>query len=92
MLKLKEPYVAINEPLLNIKPGQTELLVFGTNQLLAKIHKNLEVIYNHQMINVTTKYLGVELTSSLNLNSQQKLQEGIISTKNTTSPQTPLDK
>ena len=61
-----------NELLLNLKPGKTELLVFGTNQRLAKITKNLEVIHSHQVINVTTlyKYLGVELTSSLNLNSQ----------------------
>ena len=61
-----------NKLLLNLKPGKTELLVFGTNQRLAKIPKYLEVIYNHQVINVTTlyKYLVVELTSSLNLNSQ----------------------
>ena len=61
-----------NELLLNLKPGQTKLLVFGTNQWLAKIPKNLKVIYNHQVINVTTsyKYHGVELTSPLNLNSQ----------------------
>ena len=61
-----------NELLLNLKPGKTELLLFGTNQRLAKIPRDLEVIYNFQLINVTTtyKYLGVELTSSLNLNSQ----------------------
>ena len=61
-----------NELLLNLKPGKTELLVFGTNQPLAKMPKNLKVIYNHQVINVTTssKYLGVELTSSPTLNSQ----------------------
>ena len=60
------------ELLLNLKPCKTELLVFGTNQRVAKIPKNLEVTYSHQVINVTTsyKYLGVELTSSLNLNSQ----------------------
>ena len=85
MIKFKEPYIAINEPLLNLKPGQTELLVFGTNELFATIHKNLEIIHNHHMINITTnittKYLGVELTSSLNLNSQQKLEKAIISTK-----------
>ena len=42
------------------------------NLRLAKIPKNLGVTYNHQVINVTTsyKYLGVELTNSLNLNSQ----------------------
>ena len=61
-----------NKLLLNLKPEKTELLVFGRNQRLAKIPKNLEVICNQQVINVTIsyKYLGVELTSSLNLNSQ----------------------
>ena len=61
-----------NKLLLNLKPGKTELLIFGRNQRLAKIPKNLEVICNQQVINVTIsyKYLGVELTSSLNLNSQ----------------------
>ena len=55
-----------NELSLNLKPVKTELLVFGTNQRLAKIPKNLKVIYNHQVINVTNsyKYHGVELTSS----------------------------
>ena len=58
--------------LLNLKPGKTELLVFCRNQRLAKIPNNLEIICNQQVINVTIsyKYLGVELTSSLNLNSQ----------------------
>ena len=61
-----------NKLLLNLKPGKTELLVFGRNQRPAKITKNLEVICNQQVINVTISYkhLGVELTSSLNLNSQ----------------------
>ena len=36
-----------NELLLNLNPGKTELR-------LAKIPKNLKVIYNHQVINVTT--------------------------------------
>ena len=46
-----------NELLLNLKPSKTELLVFGTNQRLA-------------MIPTLYKFRGVELTSSLNLNSQ----------------------
>ena len=47
-------------------------MVFGTNQWLAQIPKNLEVIYKHLVINfiISYKYLGVELTSSPNLNSQ----------------------
>ena len=61
-----------NELLLNLKPSKAELLVFGTNQRLAMIPKNLEVVYNHLVNNATTsyKFRGVELTSSLNLNCQ----------------------
>ena len=45
-----------NELLFSLKPSKTELLAFGTNQRLAEIPKNLEVIYNDQVINVTTSY------------------------------------
>ena len=71
MNRLSE-WFTLNQLLLNLKPGKTELLVFDTNRSSAKIHKHLEVTYNHQLINVITsnKYLGVELARSLNLNSQ----------------------
>ena len=69
MGELKEPsdtnrlskWFIENELLLNLKPGKTESLVFGTNQLLAKIPINLEVTSNHQLIIVTIsdKYRAV---------------------------------
>ena len=47
------------------------MLVFGTNQRLAKIPKNLGVLYKHHVNICTTsfKYRGVELISPQNLNS-----------------------
>ena len=36
-------WFTLNQLLLNLKPGKTELLVFDTNRSLAKIHKHLEV-------------------------------------------------
>ena len=60
-----------NELLINLKPGKTKLLLFGTSQLIAKINKNFEVKFNNQYINETKsyKYLGVEVDHILNLNS-----------------------
>ena len=60
-----------NELLINLKPGKTELLLFGTSQRIAKINKNFEVKFNNQYINETKshKYLGVEVDHTLNLNS-----------------------
>ena len=51
-----------NELLINLKPGKTELLLFGTSQRIAN---------NNQYINETKsyKYLGVEVDRTLNLNS-----------------------
>ena len=61
-----------NEMILNLKPGKTELLLFGTHQKLSKIPRELIVCYNHRKIHNTKsyKYLGVEINASLNLNSQ----------------------
>ena len=52
-----------NELLINLKPGKTELLLFGTFQRIAKTNKNVEVKFNNQYINETKsyKYLGVEV-------------------------------
>ena len=60
-----------NELMLNMKRGKTELLLFGTPQRLAKTPRDLNVNYNQQRIHVTKsyKYLGIEVNSSLNLNS-----------------------
>ena len=60
-----------NKLLLNMKPEKTELLLFGINQRLSKVPRELNIYYNHQKINVTKsyKYLGVEVTGSLNMHS-----------------------
>ena len=60
-----------NELLTNLKPGKTELLLFGTSQRIAKINKSFEVKFNNQYINETKsyKYLGVEVDHTLNLNT-----------------------
>ena len=60
-----------NELLINLKPGKTELLLFGTSQRIAKTNKNFEVKFNNQYISETKsyKYLGVESDHTLNLNS-----------------------
>ena len=59
-----------NELLINLKPGKTELLLFGTSQRIAKINKSFEVKFNNQYINETKsyRYLDVEVDHTLNLN------------------------
>ena len=70
MNRLSEWFIE-NKLLLNFKPGRTNLLVFGTNQQLTKIPKNLEITYNHQVIMVLSLKgsLKIKLPRSLNLNS-----------------------
>ena len=60
-----------NELLINLKPGKTELLQFGTSQRIVKINKSFEVKFSNQYINETKsyKYLGVEVDHTSNLNS-----------------------
>ena len=60
-----------NELLMNLKPGKTEVLMFGTAQRIAKTNKELDIKFKNQRINVTNtyKYLGIEIDSSLNMNS-----------------------
>ena len=60
-----------NELLINLKPGKTELLLFGTSQRIAKTNKNFKVKFNNQYINETKsyKYLSVEVDHTLKLNS-----------------------
>ena len=59
-----------NELLINLKPGKTELLLFGYSQRIVKTNKNFEVKFNNKYINETKsyKYLGVEVDHTLNLN------------------------
>ena len=56
---------------MNLKPGKTELLLFGTSQRIARTNKNFEMKFNNQYTNETKsyKYLGVEVDHTLNLNS-----------------------
>ena len=60
-----------NELILNLKKGNTETLLFGTAQRIAKTDESLSVKYKNTIINTTNeyKYLGVEIEGSLNLNS-----------------------
>ena len=46
-------------------------MLFGTSQKLAKLDDNLNIRYREKSINVTLeyKYLGIEIDSTLNLNS-----------------------
>ena len=60
-----------NELLINLKPGKTELLLFGTSQRIAKTNKNFLVKFNNKYNNETKsyKYPGVKVDHPLNLNS-----------------------
>ena len=60
-----------NELLLNLKPGKTEVLSFGTSKKLSMLEREIEIKIMNQPINVTNsyKYLGVEIEHSLDLNS-----------------------
>lgn len=70
-LKNLRVWLEENELLLNMKPGKTEVLLFGTSKRIATTNRNLEVKFMEKPINVTGtyKYLGVEIDQSLNLNS-----------------------
>ena len=62
-----------NDLILNLNKGKTEAMMFGTNKSL-KSHPSLNVCYQHNAVEVTKsyKYLGVEIDSTLNLNTQFK--------------------
>ena len=64
-----------NELILNVKKGKTEVLVFGTAQRLKRQSDEICVRYKETRINVTTsyRYLGVEIDSVLNLNTNFEL-------------------
>ena len=42
-----------NKLLINLKPGKTKMLLFGTSQCIAKTNKNFKVKCNNQYINKT---------------------------------------
>ena len=60
-----------NELILNLKTGKTEALLFGTAQRIRKCTEPLCILHENGQINITPtyKYLGVQLDSTLNLNS-----------------------
>ena len=60
-----------NELIINLKKGKTESLLFGTAKKLANLNDSFSVCYRGELISETKeyKYLGMEVNSSLNLNS-----------------------
>ena len=60
-----------NELIVNLKKGKSEVMLFGTSQKLSKLNDSLEIKYRDNNINVTMeyKYLGIQIDSTLNLNS-----------------------
>ena len=63
-------WLAENELFVNSKKGKTEVMVFGTSKRLNKLDDTpLKLKHNGVTINVTNsyKYLGLTLTSSLNM-------------------------
>ena len=60
-----------NELILNLKKGKTESMLFGTSKKLAAQSDILRVTFSYENVHYTTsyKYLGVEVDSTLNLNT-----------------------
>ena len=70
-----EKWMDENELILNAKKGKTEVLVFGTAQRLKRQSEEICIQYKGTKINATTsyRYLGVEIDSTLNLNTNFEL-------------------
>ena len=70
-----EQWMDENELILNAKKGKTEVLVFGTVQRLKRQSEEICIQYKGTKINATTsyRYLGVEIDSTLNLNTNFEL-------------------
>ena len=63
-------YLYNNELIMNLKIGKTEIMLFGTDQRIRRIENStLQIQHNNLTVNMTYsyKYLGVTLTSSLNM-------------------------
>ena len=60
-----------NALIINLMKGKTESLLFGTSQRIAKQNETLNVMYRGDKVLNTShyKYLGIEIDSTLNLNS-----------------------
>ena len=68
-LKSIGQYCIQNELILNLKPGKTEAMLFGTSKRLKQNDKILSIIYNNTKINFVTNYvyLGNKLDQNLSL-------------------------
>ena len=60
-------WLEANELVINLKPGKTECMIFGTHKKTK--NKELKIKYRHQTISNTStyKYLGIQLDKSLHL-------------------------
>ena len=60
-----------NDLIINLNEGKTEALLFGTAKRICKSNESLSIPYGNTVINLTKKYkyLGVEVDSTLNLNT-----------------------
>ena len=74
-MKKLEKWMDENELILNAKKGKTEVLVFGTAQRLKRQSEEICIRYKGTKINAATsyRYLGVEVDSTLNLNTNFEL-------------------
>ena len=63
-------YFYSNELIMNLKKGKTELMLFGTDQRIRRLdNSKITIQHDYHTINMTKsyKYLGISLTSSLNM-------------------------
>ena len=68
--RLLSQWLKDNELIVNFKKGKTEVMVFGTHPRLKKLQNDpIRIEHCGNMINSTTsyKYLGIQLTPSLNM-------------------------
>jgi len=65
-------YFQQNELVINLKPGKTEFLLFGTSKRLACLHESVNLTFNGIPINesISYKYLGTTIDRSLQLTEQ----------------------
>ena len=60
-----------NDLIINLNEGKTEALLSGTAKRICKSNESLSIPYGNTVINLTKKYkyLGVEVDSTINLNT-----------------------
>ena len=63
-------YFCMNELIINLKKGKTEVMLFGTSKRLKTHGKEIEVTYDNVRVNFVTqyKYLGTIVDNHLNFN------------------------